>query len=73
MTGEISGLNFEGGAQLILSDEEKAAYDTPFPDGTYQSGALVFPLLYPRCPEDMDTINLFIKAWEVYDHWEKPF
>jgi len=24
-------------------------------------------------PEDMDTIQLFTDAWEVYDRWEKPF
>lgn len=73
ITGEIRELGFEGRVSLALSDEEKAAYDAPFPDGTYQAGALIFPLLAPRGPEDIEAIQLFIDAWNVYDHWEKPF
>ena len=73
MTGEVPELNFEGRVTLSLSEEEKTAYDAPFPDSTYQAGALVFPLLAPRGPEDMEAIQLFIDAWEVYDGWEKPF
>jgi haloalkane dehalogenase len=73
MTGEIRELNFQGRVTLSLSNKEKAAYDAPYPDGTYLAGALVFPLLAPRGPEDMEMLQYFIKAWEIYDHWEKPF
>jgi haloalkane dehalogenase len=73
MTGEVKELNFQGRVTLSLSKEERAAYDAPYPDGTYQAGALVFPLLAPKGPEDIVTLQYFIKAWEVYDRWEKPF
>ncbi|MBW2141814.1 MAG: haloalkane dehalogenase [Deltaproteobacteria bacterium] len=73
ISGEIPELAWEGMSTLSLSDEEKAAYDAPFPDGTYQAGALIFPLLAPSGPEDADTIRLFSEAWEVFDRWEKPF
>lgn len=73
MVGEVHELNPEGRVTLDLSDEERAAYDAPFPDSTYQAGALIFPLLAPRGAEDMEAIQLFTNAWEVYDRWEKPF
>ncbi len=34
-----------------LSDAEAAAYGAPFPDATYQTGALVFPRLVPTRPD----------------------
>ena len=73
MTGEVPELKFEGHVTISLSEEERTSYDAPFPDSTYQAGALIFPLLAPRGPEDIETINYFIEAWEVYDRWEKPF
>jgi haloalkane dehalogenase len=30
-----------------LTEQEAAAYDAPFPDGSYQTGALIFPRLVP--------------------------
>ncbi|MBW2062428.1 MAG: haloalkane dehalogenase [Deltaproteobacteria bacterium] len=72
MTNEIPDLKIEG-LWLKLSDAERAAYDAPFPDATYQAGALIFPLLAPRGPEDADTLRYFTEAWEVFDRWEKPF
>ena len=48
-----------------------AAYDAPFPDDTYKSGARKFPLLVPTHPEDpASAANR--KAWEVLQRWEKP-
>lgn len=70
---EIPELKWEGMGVLSLSDEEKAAYDAPFPDATYQAGALIFPLLAPRGPDDVETLKYFTEAWEVFDRWEKPF
>ncbi len=37
--------------QRKLSDEEAAAYGAPFPDRSYQTGALVFPRLVPIRPD----------------------
>ena len=34
-----------------LTDEEAAAYGAPFPDGSFQTGALVFPRLVPIRPD----------------------
>jgi haloalkane dehalogenase len=73
MAGEIPELHFEDGVSLSLSDAERAGYDAPFPDRSYQAGALIFPLLAPRGPEDAESIQYFVDAWEVFDHWEKPF
>ena len=73
LTGEVPELQIEGLVSLSLSDRERAAYDAPFPDRTYQAGALIFPLLAPSGPEHMETLQLFADAWEVYDRWEKPF
>jgi haloalkane dehalogenase len=69
---EVPELRWEGVA-LSLSDAEKAAYDAPFPNASYQAGALIFPLLAPRGPEDIETLKYFSEAWDVYDRWEKPF
>jgi haloalkane dehalogenase len=73
MTGEVPELRFEKGVTPLLSDEERAAYNAPFPDATYQAGARVFPLLAPRGPEDSETLKYFTEAWDVFDHWVKPF
>ncbi|MBW2092878.1 MAG: hypothetical protein JRI34_12255, partial [Deltaproteobacteria bacterium] len=73
MTGEIAELREPIGPVISLSKAERAAYDAPFPDATYQAGALIFPLLAPRGPEDAETLRYFTEAWEVLDHWQKPF
>ena len=73
MANEEPGLNFEGVGYPSLSAAEKAAYDAPFPDATYQAGALIFPLLALSSPEDADRFKLFADAWDVFDGWEKPF
>ena len=36
----------------VLSDEEAAAYQAPFPSREYQTAALVFPRLVPTHPDD---------------------
>ena len=62
----------EGGS-IDLSPTEFAAYDAPFPDGSYQAGVLVFPSLIK--PEKLipDGLALFDQAWRVLEKWEKPF
>lgn len=50
----------------------KAAYDAPFPDGSYKAGPLIMP---QRVPVTVSypgaTANA--AAWEVFRLWEKPF
>ncbi len=61
-----------GGTARDLSPEEIAAYDAPFPDESYKSGARRFPALVPASPED-PAAPANRAAWEVLERWEKPF
>jgi len=51
-----------------LSDEEIAAYDAPYPDETYQAGALTFPTLVPW-RDTMDGYALHQRAIEFWSEW----
>ncbi|MDT7570314.1 MAG: haloalkane dehalogenase, partial [Actinomycetota bacterium] len=55
-----------------LSDEEAAAYDAPFPDATYKSGARAFPALIPQTEDNPATPDNQA-AWRVLETWDKPF
>ena len=73
ITGEVEALGDLGGGHLELSEGERRAYDAPFPDASYQAGALIFPLLInPRSTED-PLMQIFADSWEVFEAWEKPF
>ena len=67
----IPGLG--GDTRIRLSSGERAAYDAPFPDASYQAGALVFPSLVQ--PEKLGTegVGLFVSSWRVFERWHKPF
>jgi haloalkane dehalogenase len=41
----------DGGTLRALSDEEKAAYDAPFPTPASKAGARAFPLMIPLSPD----------------------
>ena len=58
---------------LDLSSAERAAYDAPFPDASYQAGALVFPSLIRPERLGAEGIKLFADAWRVFERWQKPF
>lgn len=73
MADEVPDLDVKGLGWKSLSQGEKAAYDAPFPDARYQAGALIFPLLALNSPKKVDQFPFFTEAWEIYDHWEKPF
>ena len=49
-----------------------AAYDAPFPDGSFKAGARVFPTLVPASPEDPAAPDQH-RAWESLGRFEKPF
>jgi haloalkane dehalogenase len=55
-----------------LLDAEKHAYDAPFPDGSYQAGALAFPRLIPLQP-DNPGVPLMRETWRLLERWTKPF
>jgi haloalkane dehalogenase len=61
-----------GGTTRALGDDERAAYDAPFPDGTYQASAKRFPLLIPLQP-DNPGVPRARASWAALEHWEKPF
>lgn len=61
----------KAGTRRGLSEAEVAAYDAPFPDGSYKAGARIFPTFVPLGPNVAVPDQL--KAWEVLDRWDKPF
>lgn len=66
------GTIVKGACVTQLSDEVVAAYDAPFPDERYKTGARQFPMLVPIRPDDpASAANR--KAWEVLRRWDKPF
>jgi len=61
-----------GGCVSDLPPEVIAAYDAPFPDDRYKSGARQFPLLVPTSPDD-PAAGPNRDAWAALSHWQKPF
>ena len=60
------------GTKRRLSSEERAAYDAPFPRGTYKAAARIFPSLVPVEPDD-PAVPDQQRAWQVLEQWRKPF
>jgi haloalkane dehalogenase len=67
-----AGQMINGASVSDLSDDVIAAYDAPFPDETYKTGAREFPLLVPITPDDPATLKNRA-AWKVLSQWNKPF
>lgn len=62
----------KGGCVSEPPAEVVAAYDAPFPDDSYKSGARQFPTLVPTTPDDpASAANR--AAWEVLARWSRPF
>lgn len=61
----------KAGTRRNLSDAEVAAYDAPFPDGSFKAGARIFPTFVPLGPNVAVPDQL--RAWDVLDRWDKPF
>lgn len=66
------GFIVNGGTTRDLSAAEQAAYDAPYPDETYKSGARVFPRLVPVTPEHASVAENKA-AWSVLEAFDKPF
>jgi haloalkane dehalogenase len=49
-----------------------AAYDAPFPEPKYKAGPLIMPQRVPVFLDD-PAREANLKAWEVFQKWEKPF
>lgn len=56
----------------LLSAEELAAYDAPFPDERYKAGARAFPPLVPVTP-DHASVAENKAAWRDLERFDKPF
>ena len=67
----ISAL-IQGGTTRKLSAGELAAYNAPFPDGSYQASPLAFPFLIPVKP-DNPGVPMCRDAWTYLATWTKPF
>jgi len=65
------GVLVDGGTHRALSEEEKAAYEAPFPDAASQAGARALPLLVPRADDDPGAARL---SWarEELSRWDAP-
>lgn len=66
------GALVDGGTSRPLSAGERAAYDAPFPDGSYQAAPLEFPLLIPVQP-DNPGVPMCRETWAFLETWTKPF
>jgi len=55
----------------ILSPEIIAAYEAPFPDVSYKSGAAMWPLLVPISPDDPGAAEMK-SARDALSKWDKP-
>jgi haloalkane dehalogenase len=60
------------GCVRALSPQEIAAYDAPFPNSRYQAAVRTFPGFVPNRPDDPERAANE-RAWEVLEHWDKPF
>lgn len=67
-----TGAIINGGTTSELSEEIIAAYNAPYPEEKFKSGARQFPLLVPTSIDD-PAYKANKAAWEVLKMWKKPF
>ena len=56
----------------VLTADEIAAYDAPFPDASYKMGPRAMPSRVPTLSDD-PSVAANRRAWEVFEKWQKPF
>ena len=66
------GALVQGGSTRELTAAELAAYDAPYPDGSFQVSPKRFPLLIPLQPDNPGTPRAEA-TWAFLETWEKPF
>jgi haloalkane dehalogenase len=62
----------DAGCARTLGEEERAAYDAPFPDDSYKAGVRAFPELVPTEPDSPDA-RANRAAWAELARFDKPF
>jgi haloalkane dehalogenase len=67
-----TGVIVRGGCAKAVAPEVEAAYDAPFPDESYKSGARQFPLLVPSRPDD-PAHDANVAAWVGLAAFDRPF
>src|SRR6202046_5621952 len=67
-----TGFIVNAGCLTDLSDEVRAAYDAPFPDESFKSGARAFPMLVPSRPDD-PAHDANVAAWVGLDAFDGAF
>jgi haloalkane dehalogenase len=67
-----TGVIVKGGCVTDMPDDVRAAYDAPFPDETFKSGARQFPLLVPSRPDD-PAHDANVAAWVGLAAFDRPF
>ncbi|OZG75335.1 haloalkane dehalogenase [Hahella sp. CCB-MM4] len=55
-----------------LSEDERRAYDAPFPSSRYKAGTRAFPRLVPTEPDALGAEENQ-RAWRILQQWQKPF
>jgi haloalkane dehalogenase len=67
-----TGVIVKGGCATDIPEEVQAAYDAPFPDETFKSGARQFPMLVPSRPDD-PAHDANVAAWVGLAAFDRPF
>ncbi len=67
-----TGVIVKGGCVTDIPEEVRAAYDAPFPDETFKSGARQFPMLVPSRPDD-PAHDANVAAWVGLAAFDRPF
>jgi haloalkane dehalogenase len=62
----------QSGCRTALPPAVLAAYDAPFPDGTFTAGVRAMPGLVPTSPDD-PAAPANRAAWRQLSAWDKPF
>ena len=66
------GALLDGGSTRKLSPAEIAAYNAPYPDGSYQTSPKIFPSLIPVQAENPG-VPQCKETWKFLETWTKPF
>ena len=66
------GALLQGGTTRQLTAGEVAAYEAPYPDGSYQASPKRFPMLIPVQP-DNPGVPQAVATWSYLETWQKPF
>jgi haloalkane dehalogenase len=67
-----TGFIVNSGCVTDLAPDVQAAYDAPFPDESYKSGARAFPMLVPSSPDD-PAHDANVAAWRGLAAFPRPF